>query len=194
MDLYTMYPGFGIFIVQRKNDDKWRQLHKDTVKLMYASMWLMRFLMSPLNAIDQMFSDFGGTWKNTGKKKKSWCKSHYIVTTDVFLHLFQTNNYCCFKYNTLTLPRHRGISQRKAVQTRVACSKCTSISELIAAERKGGKKSLLCYKQQTVETFVWQDRLLHACYIYSHHTTVEQSALQLCFYPLYFCHSIDTQC
>lgn len=135
-------------------------------------------------------------WGHLEKQaKKSWCKSHYIVTTDVFLHLFQTNNYCCcFKYKTLTIPRHRGISQRKAVQTRVACSKCTSINELIAAERKGKKKSLLCYKQQTVETFVWQDRLLHACYIYSHHTTVEQSALQLCFYPLYFCHSIDTQC
>lgn len=109
---------------------------------MYTSMWLMRFLMCPLNAIDQMFSDFGGTWKNTGKK--SWCKSHYIVTTDVFLHLFQTNNYCCcFKYKTLTIPRHRGISQRKAVQTRVACSKCTSINELIAAERKG-KKNHCC--------------------------------------------------
>lgn len=72
MYLYTMYPGFGIFIVQKKKkkDDKWRQLYKDTVKLMYTSMWLMRFLMCPLNAIDQMFSEFGGTWKNTGKKKK----------------------------------------------------------------------------------------------------------------------------
>lgn len=45
------------------------QLHKDTLKLLYTSMWLMRFLMCPLNAIDQMFSDFGDTWKNTGKKK-----------------------------------------------------------------------------------------------------------------------------
>lgn len=73
------------------------------------------------------------------RQKKLVQISLHMVTTDVFLHLFQTNNYCCFKNKTLTLPRHQGISQRKAVQTRVACSKCTSINELIAAEREEKK-------------------------------------------------------
>lgn len=52
-------------------------------------MWLMRFLIYPLNAIDQMFGDLGGTWKNTGKKTLVQISLH-MVTTDVFLHLFQT--------------------------------------------------------------------------------------------------------